>query len=57
MKVDNDFVIKTLTFYDSLNEEQQKMLLDNISSIIYKKGDLLLYIYIYNELYIYNICI
>ena len=41
MKIDKDLAIKTLTFYDYLEKEQKK-LLDNISCISYKKGDLLL---------------
>ena len=43
MKIDKDFAIKTLTFYYYLEKEQQKILLDNISCISYKKGDLFLF--------------
>ena len=40
--VDKQFIIETLTFFKDLNQEQQKLLLENISSFNYCKGDVIL---------------
>lgn len=40
--VDKQFIIETLTFFKDLNQEQQKLLLENISSFNYGKGDVIL---------------
>lgn len=40
--VDKQFIIETLNFFKDLNQEQQNLLLENISSFNYCKGDVIL---------------